>query len=157
MAHEFCGDELRCRLMARENVEHLQTVIETAARGNLVTEHDLLAVIVCSRVEEKRTRNPARGLASQRVYSRRAATRLKDGPTCKATRNFLHVFLRVTTVDTERVQFHQLARVVFVDTAARLLKRRVHHHLRTAAARIRTHALKVVEIKQHRRTLRGRL
>src|SRR5207248_7554144 len=98
-----------------------------------------------------------------------------DRPSRKAARNFLHVFLRVATVYTERVQLHQFARVVFIDAATLLLLLRslllrvVNHRDGTFAQQllqtirawslprrlsIRTHTLKIIEIKKHRRTLR---
>src|SRR5690349_23354480 len=46
VAHQLGRDELRRRRMMRENVEHLQTVVETATGGNLLTEHNFLAVVV---------------------------------------------------------------------------------------------------------------
>src|ERR1051326_6054625 len=150
--------------MMGENVEHHQSVFHAATGGNLMTENNLLAVVVCAWVEKERTGSSPHGIAESGValtitrqdhgHCCGAAARLKDRPTGKAARHFLAVLLRVTTVDAERVQFHQLARVVLVDAASLLLLR--SENSRTTAARIRTHALKVIEIKQHRRALGGR-
>src|SRR5687767_5945743 len=147
MTHEFGGDKLRRRRMMREYVEHLQPIVETAAGRNLVTQDGLLAVIVSAHVEEESSCwsncRSARGLAArQRVDSSGAATRLKDGPTGKATCHFLHVFLCVAAIDAKRVQLHQLARVVFIYATPRL-RRRLDHHLRAASTGVRTRALKV--------------
>src|SRR5262249_48615179 len=142
----------------REDVEHHQSVFHSATRGDLVTKNRLLAVIMCARIEEESTGSPLHGLAHSSValisarhdsgHCGRAAARLEDGPTGKATRDFLHVLLRVTTIDSERVQFHQLARVVLVDTASlsllllRLLL--LSENSRTTSVGVRTDALKVV-------------
>ncbi len=85
--------------MPGENVQHVLAVFPTTARFDLVTEHDLLARIVHSRLEAE------------------AATlaRTGNGPTGKAPRHGDHVVLRVAAVDAERVQLHQLATVVLVD------------------------------------------
>src|SRR5687767_15060334 len=97
--------------MTRENVEHLQSVVETSTCGNFVTEHNFLAVAVRAHVEKKCTGRSPRSspgcfFARQRIHSRGAAARPKDGPTREASRNFRHVLLRVTTVGAECVQFH---------------------------------------------------
>src|SRR6185503_16750 len=160
VAHQFGSDKFRGRRMMREYVEHHQSVFHTTTGRNLVPENSLLAVVMRAHVEEERSSSPAHRIAHScialtvarhgRIQSGSAATRLEDSPTGKTTRHFLHVFLRVTTIDSERVQFHQLARVVFVDTASLLLRSK------TTSICIRTDALKVVEVKQHRRTLRCR-
>ena len=76
---------------------------------------------------------------------------LLNCPSRKATRDFLHVFLRVTAVDAERVQLHQLARIVFVEAA-------VDASRFVSFCRIRTgHAgSPIVEIEKHRRRVCGR-
>src|SRR4029079_8240563 len=84
-----------------------------------------------------------------RVRRGSTAARLEDGPTRKTTRHFLHIFLRVAAIDSERVQFHQLTRVILVDTATLLLWSET-----TTSIGVGTDALKVIEVKQHRRTLR---
>ena len=48
-----------------------------------------------------------------------ALARLANGPAREAARHFRDVLLRVAAVDAERVQLHQLARVVFVQPAHR--------------------------------------
>src|SRR5690349_7138936 len=148
--------------MMREDVEHHQSIFHSATGRNFVTEYYLLAIVMRAWIEEERAGRALHGLAQSSValtgvrHDRgncgSAAARLKDGPTGKATRHFLHVLLRVATIDSERVQLHQLARVVLVDTASLLLLRPET----TGSAGVRSNALKVVEVEQHRRTLRRR-
>src|SRR6185369_2480248 len=38
-----------------------------------------------------------------------------DRPSSEATRNLLHILLRIAAADSKRVKFHQLACVVFID------------------------------------------
>src|ERR1051325_621502 len=151
--------------MMREDVEHHQTVFHAATCRNLVTENHLLAVVMCAGVEEERAGSAPHRVAESRIaltvarqdhggHCGSAAARLENGPTGKAARYLLHVFLRVTAINSERVQFHQLARVVFVDAASLLLLR--PEDSRTTTTGIGTHALEVVEIKKHRRALGGR-
>src|SRR3989442_3849935 len=111
--------------MMRQNVEHHQTIFLAAARGYLVAEYNFLTVIVNARTE-----NECAGFRAQQVthravhYSLRRSTgsaRSNNGPTRKATRNFLHVFLCIPAIDAKRVQLHQFTRVVFVDAASLLL------------------------------------
>ncbi len=54
-----------------------------------------------------------RGGADGRRTHRSAGRR----PAGEAARDFLHIFLRVTAVDAEGVEFHDFARVIFVDAA----------------------------------------
>src|SRR6266542_1745353 len=90
--------------MRGEHVNHRVTVLDPAARGNLFAEHGLLAVVVHELVEVKIA----------------AGARVADRPSGEASRHFLHVFLRVTSVNAERVQLHDLARVIFVQPARAL-------------------------------------
>src|SRR6185295_15378986 len=144
MAHQFCSDVLRRRRMARKDVEHRQTIFDSTACGNLVTQNCLLAVIVRAVVEEERSCISTSCFSHHRIHCRATAARLEDGPTSKTTSYFLHVFLRVATLDAECVELHQLARVVFVDTTPLLLLR----HSQPLHG-VGTDALKVVEIKEH--------
>src|SRR6185369_7200821 len=103
-------------------VEHFQSVIHSAAAGNLVTENDLLAVVMRARIEEERAGRSTCHFVAASVHCAGicicSTAWLEDGPAGETSRDFLHVFLRVTTVDAECVQLHQLARVVFVDATA---------------------------------------
>src|SRR5215211_5082910 len=61
-----------------------------------------------------------------------AAARREDRPAGEGARHLLHVLLRVAALDAERVQLHQLARVVLVDAAPHALllgARRLHRRL----------------------------
>ena len=189
MPHELGGNELRrCRTM-RQNVEHHQAVFDSAPRRNLVAQNNFLAIVVRSRIEEKLACVFAQHVGARSIQHRlrgsARAARGEDGPAGKAARNFLNIFLRVAAVNAECVQFHQLARVVFIDAPSLLpLLLRVWWLLlsllsgvwillpqaaeRSAAllvgptlARSRaqlgvgTNALEIVEVEKHRRTLRG--
>src|ERR1044072_785622 len=100
----------------REDIEHHQSVFHATTGRDLVSKNNLLAIVMRAHVEEERTGSslhcfaqpcPALALARHdRVRRSSATARLKDGPTGKTARHFLHVFLRVTTIDSERVQFH---------------------------------------------------
>src|SRR2546421_544423 len=89
--------------MRCQNVQHAFTVRDAAARQNLVTEDDFLPVVMQSRTIEKQT----------------LLVWLLDSPTAEATRDFLYVLLRVCAIDTERVQLHQLAGILFIRAAVR--------------------------------------
>ena len=47
----------------------------------------------------------------------RVALRLPNGPPGEAARHFDHVLLRISAIDAQRMQFHQLAAVVFIQAA----------------------------------------
>src|SRR6266849_6390779 len=95
--------------------------------------------------------------------------RLFDGPTREHLGNFGDVFLRVSAVDAESVKLHQLAAIVFVQAACHLSFSVERPILNTPIAaflvasgrdsqsnvRAGTYAQPVVEVKQHRGTLRG--
>ena len=76
--------------MFGQNVEHLFTITDAAARGYLYAEDGLLAVVVHSRVVER-----------QALY-----LRFLNGPARQAAGNLLHVLLRIAAIDTEGVQLH---------------------------------------------------
>src|SRR3712207_5913736 len=78
-----------------------------------MTEDGLLAVVVQQRMKDE-------AAAVLRVV--REAARVEDRPAGEATRDLLHVLLRVSAVYSERVQLHQLARVVLVDAAPHPLR-----------------------------------
>ena len=99
---EFCGGRMR-----GEDFQHFFAVLDAAVGGDDVAEDDLRAVVVTAGHELE--------FAGLRV----------DAPAGEAAGDFLHVLLRVAAVDAERVQFHDLAGVVFVD-AADLLRLVVH-------------------------------
>ena len=101
--------------------------------------------------------------------------RLVNGPAGKASRHFRDVFLRVTAVHPERVEFHQLAAVIFVQpahvlflllclrrgnarrprapepSAAPLLAKGAFGGLALRGSRVR--AQEIVQIEKHRRAL----
>src|SRR5687767_3576176 len=101
--------------MASKKIQHLQAVVDPAPRRNLLPQDNFLTIVVNTCIEEKGASIRASGFAHQRGYGGGASTtRRKDGPTRKAARHFLHILLRVTTFNAQRVKLHQFARVVFV-------------------------------------------
>ena len=90
----------------------------------------------------------ARGPEQERA----ALARPIDRPPGEGTRHFGDVLLRVAAVHAERVQLHQLARVVLVEARAvrraeaapRLVNSAARHH------QVRARAHPVVEIEEHR-------
>ena len=96
-------------------------------------QHDLPAVVVHARLE---------AVSAARAWRR-------DRPARETPGNFLHVFLGVPALDAERVQFHQLARVVLVQAAAGAV-------LPGKRTSFRCRALPVVEVEEHRGALGGR-
>ena len=55
-----------------------------------------------------------------------ALLRGADGPAGEAARYFGHILLRVAAVDTQGVQFHQFAAVVFIQSTRMLVLLRRH-------------------------------
>src|SRR5688572_10431609 len=104
--------------MRREDVEYLLAVGLSAAGLDDVAEHDLLPGIVDARLEDEApaafhpTAPSPRGGAP-------GLPRVLDRPARERARDFGHVLLRIAAVDAERVQLHQLAAVVLVESSAR--------------------------------------
>src|SRR5439155_15636030 len=92
-------------------------VVAPAAGLDLVSEHDLRSGIVHPRLEPESAALP----------------RIRDRPARETPRDVDDVVLRVAAVDAERVQLHQLAAVVLVESALRALRVRG----RLAGARMR--------------------
>ena len=110
-----------------------------AAGLDPVAEHQLLAAVVQARVEDVAA----------------ALARIADRPAGERARDLGHVLLRVAAVDAQRVQLHQLAAVVLVQPSFLPVARPSSgSRARTSGVRIGAHP--VVEIEQHRRTLRRR-
>ena len=110
--HEFLGDVARRRRMMRERVNDFFRVVDAPARGEIDTEYAFGAIVVSPGIENKR--------ASLRVIhsaKRPGALIAANRPTGKGARQFLHVFLGVTPVRAERVQLHDLARIILVGHA----------------------------------------
>ena len=118
-----------------------------------MAEHDLDALVVDARLEAESA----------------ALLRSIDGPPGERPRDFGDILLRVAAIDAERVQLQQLAPIVLVEPARRLLGRRLAPAAGATAARRpgrrarrlgvrprRIGAHPVVEIEEHRRTLRRR-
>ena len=112
--------------MTSQNVEHFQAILDAAARGDFHAEHDFLTVIVESFIEIEAT----------------APLRLANGPAGEAARHFGNILLRVAAIDAEGMQFHQLARVIFIETASRFWF--LTAHIRHAAGEIGIDGLEII-------------
>src|SRR5262245_45710037 len=86
--------------MVRENLQHFHAFALSMV-ADLVSENVLVARFVGALVEAETS----------------AALRLIDAPAGQHLGQFGDVFLRVAAIDSERVQLHDLARVVFVQPA----------------------------------------
>src|SRR5262245_65889636 len=93
--------------MPGEQVEDVITVLLPAARFDLVSQHHFLAIVVHARLEVETTALP-------RVGNRPPGERACD---------LLYVLLCVAAVHAQRVQLHQLARVILVEAAPAVLSR----------------------------------
>ena len=89
---------VRGRRMPRDDVEHLLAVLDAAPAG------------MWPRARPSRRRR-AQSCAE---HERAAEIAAVDGPAGERARDLDHVLLRIAAVDAERVQLHQLARVVLV-------------------------------------------
>src|SRR5437667_12684725 len=94
-----------------QKVEDLQSIVHSAARRNPVAQDRFLTGIVNPWLE----------------IELRCALRPSNGPAGEATRDFLHVFLRVTAVDAKRVEFHQLALVCYVEAVYSFIRHQSTH------------------------------
>ena len=120
----------------------MQAVLLLAARGNLVSQHDLLAAVVHERGE----------------HEFRLGSRQLDGPPGEAARHRDHILLRVAPVDAQRMQLHQLAAVILVETVRLALPRpsesdstRRLRRERSHLEEIGSHRLPVVQVVEHGR------
>src|SRR5258707_11901812 len=142
--------------MMRQNIQHLHAFL-FAVLLDFMAKDILLARLVSAIAVSEAT----------------AALRLVNAPTGTDFGQFGHVFLRVAAINTQRVQLHDFARIVFVQptgpvlllfVALLLLPPRKSAVVETAPGtlawpingqlRIRPHALPVVQVEQHGRALR---
>src|SRR5438093_3939820 len=133
MPNEFRRDEFSRRRIVLENVEHHQSVFNSATCWNLMTQDSLLAVVMSERSKDKGTRGVTTFSAHDRHCGGAATPRLENGPAREAAGNFLHILLGVAAINPKRMQLHQFAGVVFIDAAPLLL-------LRSLILRIISHA-----------------
>src|SRR5205085_12091977 len=96
--------EARGRRVPRQYVDHAQGVADAAARGDGDAEYRLATAVMHPRAEDEAA----------------ALIGPVNRPAGEAARDLLNVLLRVATLDAQRVQLHQLARVVLVDVALAL-------------------------------------
>src|SRR4029078_8442709 len=99
MTRELRREESRGLGSARDEIEHCFTFLDAAARWEPLTENGLLARVVDVAIEQKLSGRPV------------------ERPTRQRACNLLNIFLRVAAVHAQRVQLHQLARIVLVETA----------------------------------------
>ncbi len=137
--------------MVHKQVNHLLAILHSA-RVNFLAEHEFGIGIVQPVVK----------------FEFRVLPRLLDRPASEAARHFRDVFLRVTAIHAEGVQFHQLAPVILIQPAFiffGLLRvgRRTRHAQSSAAPLLargslgrlplrgpRISAQKIVQIEKHR-------
>src|SRR5262245_51371543 len=120
--------------MIGKNVEHAQPVFDPPAGRNSLAEDDLLTLVMQAGTKDE------------------ARVRLRhDRPSGEATRYLGHIFLRVSAIDAERVQFHQLATVIFVQSRP---ARRYRISIGILSDRWFNLTQEVVEVIEHRRALR---
>src|SRR5262245_29045565 len=116
--------------MMRQYVQYRQAIFHSTPRRNLVAQHCFLAVIMRARIEEESSRASACGLTTQQgTGCCSSTTRLENRPTGKATRDFLNVFLCVTAINTQRMQLHQFASIVLIDSASLLYRWLTHNRV----------------------------
>ena len=53
VAHKLGSDEFGCRRIVGQDIEYHQAVFESASRGNLMAQNDLLAIVVRASIKEK--------------------------------------------------------------------------------------------------------
>ena len=116
-----------------KEINDAQAVFHSSSRRDAIAENDLLAVVVDPRFEIEAA----------------FAARLADRPAGQATGHLLDVPLGITAIDAKRVQFHKLAGVVFIQSPSPVVGA---SHPR--GRRVGIGAQPIVEIKEHRRTLR---
>ena len=104
---ELEGNVMRGGRMPREQVERAFAFFESLPAGNFVPSSTFVAGVVHLRPEDEL---PAR-------------LRPIDRPARQDPRELDDVLLRVAAVDAERVELHQLARVVLVEPRALTLRR----------------------------------
>src|SRR6476620_3173250 len=85
--------------MVGKDVDHLKRVLLATTCRNSVSEHRLFLEVVHEWREHK-----------LRILG------ISNGPAGEAARDGNHIILRIAAVDTERVQFHDLPAIIFVQT-----------------------------------------
>ena len=124
------GNEPRGRRVRGEDIEYTLAVLLAAATVDPMPQDHLLAVIMNPRLELEASALPGH-------FNR---------PTGECAGYVLHVLLGVAAVHAERMQFHELAGVIFVEPA-----RRPTSPVLPVLVRRRT--LPVIEVEEHRRTV----
>ena len=124
-------DEVRARRLADDQCYGILDFSKALAVDG-VTQQYLVAEVMACRIE----------LEGAAAHIQRPPLRFEfgciagvDARTSEDTSQLLHIFLRIASFDSERVQFHQLAGVVLIEVAGGILL--------------------IVEVLQHRRMLQG--
>src|SRR6185436_10210584 len=94
---ELRREELRGRRMAREKADHRLPFLDSAAGAEALSEDELRLAVV------------------EKTAEREARVAAIDAPAGEHACKLGDVLLRVAAIDAERVQLHQLARIVLVD------------------------------------------
>ena len=135
---QFFRDELgRARVAAHDVHQRLQVLL-LASGGNDMPQHSLLAIVMPVVAE----------VALACIQSKGAAA--VKGPAGQATRGLAHIGLRIAAIHAQRVQLHQLARIVLIRHILRIgahlvrLAIQIHEH----RGRRRAGADEVLEVAQ---------
>src|SRR5437773_2133871 len=106
-----------------QDIDHLLAIFDSASSFDRMSKHGLLTGVMnewaehelaaCTRLLAE---SDLRGLALL-LGHRVGVLHLRDGPSGECTRHFLYVLLGIASIDSHRMEFHQFARVVFVDSS----------------------------------------
>ena len=109
--------------MAREQLEHLQSIFETAAAGKLLSEHRLRLCVVGIGAEHECVANyeaePSRRWRALQTLARAIAlpTKGKHRPVGKGPGHLDNIVLRIAAVDAERVKLEELAGEILIQSS----------------------------------------
>src|SRR5262249_44177836 len=132
-SRQFQRNKAGRRRVLSQEIDDAKTVFHSSSRWDAIAKHDLLAGIMDPRLKIETAFTP----------------RLANCPAGQATGYLLDVALRVTAINAKCVQFHQLTGVVFIEPPAAVVGA-AHPRGR----RVGIGAQPIVEIKEHRWTLR---
>ena len=145
VAHKADGQLARKELRrGRPHGQHVQQLaaLHLAVLFDLCAQHRFRSALV----------------ALRREYKVSAELRPIDGPAGEHARHLRHVGLRVAAIHAQRMQFHQLARIILIQPGVGFLFRigppRRSDLRALGRRRIRPHAFGVIEVEHHGRTVR---
>src|SRR5262245_9170611 len=96
--------------MMSKDIDHIKPILFAATAGMSVPKYVFVLSIMEGRIELE--------LSIFRL--------IKDRPASKSARDRDYVLLRIPSIDTERMQFQQLARIVFVEARPAISSRHDH-------------------------------